>query len=91
MDRVRKVIADHAVPAAVDLRIGWRRGGERIRPVGSAHTRELRLLFQEQGVPPWRRERIPLLWHGGELLAAVGVASSARLAELLPGAELRLH
>lgn len=80
-----------AVPAAVDLRIGWRRGGERIRPVGSAHTRELRLLFQEQGVPPWRRERIPLLWHGGELLAAVGVASSARLAELLPGAELRLH
>jgi len=83
--------AGDAVPAAVDLRIGWRRGGERIRPVGSAHTRELRLLFQEQGVPPWRRERIPLLWHGGELLAAVGVASSARLAELLPGAELRLH
>lgn len=82
--------AGRALPAAVDLQVRWRRGGERIRPAGAAHTRELRLLFQEQGVPPWQRERIPLLWHGKELLAAMGVATSARFAELLPGAELRV-
>lgn len=82
--------AGRALPAAVDLQVRWRCGGERIRPAGAAHTRELRLLFQEQGVPPWLRERIPLLWHGRELLAAVGVATGARFAELLPGAELRM-
>lgn len=83
--------AGQALPATVDLQVRWRRGGECIRPSGKPHTRELRLLFQEQGVPPWQRERVPLLWQGKELLAAVGVATSARLAELLPGAELRLR
>jgi tRNA(Ile)-lysidine synthase len=67
------------------LRVRWRRGGERLRPLGLAHTRELRLIFQELGVPPWQRERVPLLFHGRELLAAVGVVASARLGELWPG------
>jgi len=30
-------------------------------------------LFQEAGVPPWQRERIPLLYVGGELAAVVRV------------------
>ena len=74
-----------AIPAPIDLTVRWRRGGECLRPAGSAHTRELRLLFQERGVPTWQRERVPLLFHGKELMAAVGVASSQRLGELWPG------
>jgi tRNA(Ile)-lysidine synthase len=52
------------------LRVRFRRGGERIKPVGDAHTRELRDLLQGAGIPPWQRKRIPLVFDGDELLAA---------------------
>lgn len=51
--------------------VRFRCGGERLRPVGGAHRRELKTLFQEQGIAPWLRDRIPLLYVG-EQLAAVG-------------------
>jgi tRNA(Ile)-lysidine synthase len=51
------------------LVVRYRRGGEHIKPAGSAHTRELRLLLQEAGVPPWLRDRIPLIFRDGELVA----------------------
>ncbi len=54
---------------APPLRVTCREGGERIKPAAAAHTRELRLLLQEAGVPPWQRGRIPLVWRGDELLA----------------------
>ncbi len=53
------------------LTVGFRQGGERCRPAGSAHSRRLKQLLQEAAVPPWERGRIPLLWLDGEL-AAVG-------------------
>ena len=31
--------------------------------------RDLRTLLQESGIPPWMRERIPLICNGDELLA----------------------
>lgn len=62
------------VPQALSVR--WRRGGERLKPAGQAHTRELRLLFQEQAIPPWQRERIPLVYLGADLLAVPGVAQA---------------
>ena len=71
--------------APIALSVRWRRGGESLRPIGSAHTRELRLLFQELGVPTWQRERVPLLFAGKQLVAAVGVAASAHLGEMWPG------
>ncbi len=49
--------------------LAWREGGERCRPVGSARRRSLKNLLQEAGVPPWWRERVPLLYLGDELLA----------------------
>lgn len=51
--------------------VRFRCGGERLRPVGGAHRRELKTLFQERGVAPWQRGRIPLLYVGDQL-AAVG-------------------
>lgn len=53
------------------FRVRFRAGGEKIRPCGSPHTRELRTLYQEAGVVPWMRDRIPLL-YAGDRLAAVG-------------------
>lgn len=46
-----------------------RQGGERIRPSGDRHTRELRDLFQQAGMPPWQRAACPLIYAGDELLA----------------------
>jgi tRNA(Ile)-lysidine synthase len=64
-----KLELDRACRLDAPLIVRYRRGGERIKPAGKAHTRELRLLLQEAGVPPWQRERIPLVFGGDELLA----------------------
>ena len=56
--------------AELRLHVRYRRGGERLRPAGKPHSRELRLLLQEAGVPPWQRARVPLIFAGDELLAA---------------------
>ncbi|QOJ31321.1 MAG: tRNA lysidine(34) synthetase TilS [Gammaproteobacteria bacterium] len=55
------------------LTVRQRRGGERLRPAGEGHRRELKKLLQERGVVPWMRDRIPLLYAGEELVAVAGL------------------
>lgn len=74
------------------LRVGARHGGERLRLPGRAHTHVLKKLLQSEGIPPWERRLLPLLWDaGGELLAAGDLLPGARLDEWLRrhGATLR--
>lgn len=52
----------------LNLSIRFPRGGEKLKPQGDRHTRTLKHLFQEAGVPPWERERTPLIYRGDELL-----------------------
>jgi tRNA(Ile)-lysidine synthase len=54
------------------LSVRFRQGGEMCRPVGRGHHHELKKLFQEWGVPPWERARVPLLYVGEELAAVAG-------------------
>jgi len=61
--------------APVTLRL--RSGGETLRPSPNAAKRSLKNLLQEHGVPPWRRERLPLVYCGEELVCVVGVAVAA--------------
>ncbi len=63
------------------LTIRWRQGGERCRPMGRAYNQRLKKLLQEFLVPPWWRERIPLLYLDDELLAVGGLwlCESSRL------------
>jgi tRNA(Ile)-lysidine synthase len=61
--------------APVTLRI--RSGGESLRPHPGAANRSLKNLLQERRVPPWQRERLPLLYCGEELVSVVGVAVNA--------------
>ncbi len=64
------VIADgSALTWTHTLQVRNRRGGERLKPAGHAHHRELRLLLQESAIPPWRRAHIPLIFADGELIA----------------------
>jgi tRNA(Ile)-lysidine synthase len=54
------------------IEVRFRNGGERCQLPGQSHHRALKKLFQEWGVPPWERERIPLVYLDGELAAVPG-------------------
>ncbi len=56
------------------LTVRFRQGGEQIQLPKQAHHKSLKHLFQEWGVPPWQRNRIPLLFSGDRLIAVVGYA-----------------
>ena len=58
-----------APEAGSALTLAFRRGGERLRLPGESHHRALKNLLQSSDVPPWWRERIPLLFDGRTLLA----------------------
>jgi tRNA(Ile)-lysidine synthase len=76
---------DRLQGAPVTLRL--RNGGETLRPHATAATRSLKNLLQEHRVPPWLRERLPLLYCGDELVSVVGVAVAAgfRASNFEPG------
>lgn len=54
------------------ITVRFRQGGERIKPRGQSITHDLKKLFQSRAVPPWLRNRIPLIFVGDELAAVVG-------------------
>jgi tRNA(Ile)-lysidine synthase len=85
--------ADAPTPNLVEaLHVRFRRGGESLRLQGGAHTRELRDLLQEAGVPPWQRGQLPLVFDAGNVLLAVGdLWVSEAGAALLASANARLE
>jgi tRNA(Ile)-lysidine synthase len=50
------------------LRLRFRRGGETMRLAGRPGNHELKKLFQEWAVLPWRRDRVPLIYANKELV-----------------------
>lgn len=56
------------------LSVRFRQGGEKCKPVGRDHHHSLKKLFQEWGVPPWQRQRVPLLYVGEEIVQIVAIA-----------------
>jgi tRNA(Ile)-lysidine synthase len=54
------------------VNIQFRQGGERFHAQGRLGSHPLKKLFQEWGVPPWQRQKIPLLYYQGELIAVSG-------------------
>jgi tRNA(Ile)-lysidine synthase len=72
------------------LQVRLRSGGERLKPDARRPRRTLKNLFQEAGVPPWERERMPLLFCGEDLVWAPGLGvdekflSAGRAPGILP-------
>lgn len=60
--------------AVAPVTVRLRRGGETLRVHPGSVTHTLKNLLQAQHIPPWQRERLPLLYCGTELVCAVGVA-----------------
>jgi tRNA(Ile)-lysidine synthase len=57
--------------------IRTRQGSENIRLDAARPRQRLRNLLPQQGVPPWQRELMPLLFCGDELVLVPGVATAA--------------
>lgn len=67
---------------AVDLSVRFGLRGERLRLPGAPHRRTLKNLCQEAGLPPWLRERMPLVETADGALIAAGHWHDARAPEL---------
>ncbi|BCV67371.1 tRNA(Ile)-lysidine synthase [Shewanella carassii] len=77
--------------AAPELLMGLK-GSYRCQPHNRDKGRELKKLWHELGVPPWLRDRVPLLMQNGRLLALAGgfVERSALASGSEPGIVLKL-
>ena len=60
------------------LQVKLRSGGERLQPDARRPRRTLKNLFQEAGVPPWQRARMPLIYRGDDLVWAPGLGIDSR-------------
>lgn len=72
---------------SMPLTVRRRSGGERLQPDARRPRRTLKNLFQEAGVPPWVRDRLPLLYCGADLVWApgLGIDASFQAAGKRPG------
>jgi tRNA(Ile)-lysidine synthase len=79
-------LSDATIEHGLSIRL--REGGEKIRPTGHIYTRKLKKLLQEEGVVPWMRERLPLVYAGGRLVAVADLWIAA-VAASEPGTAIR--
>lgn len=67
---LKEILLLKNIPVTVRLR----QGGERIRPQKRKRQISLKNLMQEAGIPPWQRQRIPLIYANEQLIQVVGLA-----------------
>lgn len=64
------------LPEQAQITLRFRQGGEKIKPQGADHNKSLKHLFQQWSIPPWHRDRIPLIFCDDKLVAVVGYCMS---------------
>ncbi|WP_461571565.1 tRNA lysidine(34) synthetase TilS [Thiobacillus sp.] len=79
MDAASGAGLKRAVLIAGEVTLGVRQGGERLRLHAGGPRRSLKNLLQEHAIPPWQRDRLPLLWCDGRLAWASGIGLDADL------------
>lgn len=87
--RLRRQQGEGIRPSHLQTRtcsIRWRQGGEVLQPAGRGEHHALKKLYQEAGLPPWERNRRPLLYLDGQLAQVAGLWSAAEFAAS-PGEE----
>jgi tRNA(Ile)-lysidine synthase len=62
----------HLKYRSASMKVAFRQGGEKCQPQGRQGRHSLKKLFQEYAVPPWLRDRIPLLMIDDQIAAVVG-------------------
>lgn len=61
----------------IELHIKSRSGGERFKPDINRPRRSLKSVMQSRGIPPWLRERCPLVFMGGTLVIIPNIGVDA--------------
>jgi tRNA(Ile)-lysidine synthase len=56
-----------------ELTVRGRRPGDRFMPWGGPGERRLKTFLIDEGVPRWRRGRLPLVEAGGEIIWVAGL------------------
>ncbi len=69
--------------------VRFRQGGERICLSGHTQHKTLKHCMQEWGVPPWLRERVPLLYHEESLVAVIGYGIANDFAVKTDGLQIK--
>lgn len=64
---------DYARLGQAPVTVRLRQGGEHFRPDGQRPRRSLKNLLQEHAIPPWQRDRLPLLYCGETLVWVAGI------------------
>ena len=64
--RAEPQLGGRQLPEKVD--VSFRRGGEKMRPVGRGLTKTLKSLFKENNIPLWKRGQAPIIRHHRQLL-----------------------
>lgn len=67
------ILKDHGIDlkTAKNITVRFRQGSERCKMKGRTGTHELKKIFQENGIPPWQRDRVPLIYQDDELVAFI--------------------
>lgn len=68
-----------------------RHGGERFQVAGNRPRRELKKLFQETGIAPWERDRLPLLCVGDQVIWVPGIGVAPAFAAAPGEASVRFE
>lgn len=63
---------DVNVLTSTETTVRFRQGGERCQLSGHKHSHSLKHLFQQWRIPPWLRDRVPLIYANDELAAVAG-------------------
>ncbi len=84
---LRLVGGDSVLPSG--WTVGPRRPGTRIQLRSGGPRRKLKKIFQEQNIPPWQRESIPVLYWGDEAVAVGDWMKAPRLRGWLADAGLQ--
>ena len=59
------------------IEVRYRAGGEEILLPGRPHHHKIKTLFQEAGIPPWLRDRIPFIYIDDKLATVAGLWTDA--------------
>jgi tRNA(Ile)-lysidine synthase len=76
--RFRRARGRGIAAAAKPLQVTVRRGGERLQPDARRPRRTLKNLFQEAGVAPSERDRLPILMSGDDVVWVPGLGVDVR-------------
>jgi len=68
-----------ATIATKTFTVQFRQGGEKLKLAKRQGTHQLKKLMQEWRVPPWLRDRIPLVYCGAKIVAVIGYYSVSDL------------